>query len=142
MPTLTPGDGQDILDAFKRATEQRDPDAGTSLFSEHAEWRPDPFEDPITGANAIREHWNLLAATQVNVEFDPERTWVFENAVLSSWHGATTDRSTGRRTRLRGFLTLEVDDERKIQRFRQWEVMRVVGQDSTVKLSQEGPGGR
>lgn len=142
MPTLTPGDGQDLLDAFKRATEQRDPEAGTGLFNEHAEWRPDPFEDPITGANAIREHWNLLAATQVNVEFDAERTWVVEDAILSSWHGATTDRATGARTRLRGFLAIEVDGERRIQRFRQWAVSRVVGQDSTVKLTQEGARGR
>ena len=138
MPTLTPGDGQDVLTAFKAACEDRDPDAGTAIFSDDAEWRPDPFEAPLIGANAIREQWNRLAATQVNVEFDAERIWVADGAVLSSWHAAQTSRETGERTRLRGFLSMELDDAHKVQRMRQWAVTRVVGMDSTISPEPAG----
>ncbi|HXX59930.1 MAG TPA: nuclear transport factor 2 family protein, partial [Candidatus Sulfotelmatobacter sp.] len=70
MPTLTPGDGQDLVDRFKRAWERLDVDAAVDLFREDAEYRFDPFEAPLTGANAIRAHWNDVAASQAHVEFD------------------------------------------------------------------------
>ncbi len=144
MPTLTPGDGQDLLDAFKRAWEARDPDLGTSLFSEDGEFRTDPFDEPVRGSLAIREFWNRHAATQTNAEFDAERAWVVDGAVLSSWHGAATERATGRRTRLRGFMTMELDEARKVVRARQWIVGRIVGTDSTVRpeLAEDAGHGR
>ena len=97
MPILTPGDGQDLLARFKQARERRDVDLVMALFREDAEYRPDPFEPPMVGDLAIREHWNEAAATLGNVEFDAERIWVAGNAVLASWHGAITRRETAER---------------------------------------------
>jgi ketosteroid isomerase-like protein len=132
VPTLTPGQGQDLLSAFKRASEQRDVDLVMSLFREDAEYRPDPFEPALTGANAIRAYWNDFAATWTNVEFDSERVWVAGNTVLSSWHSAVTSRGTAERLRFRGFMTFELDDAGLVSRFKQWPVLRRVGVDSTV----------
>jgi ketosteroid isomerase-like protein len=144
VPTLTPGQGQDLLSAFKRASERRDVDLAVSLFREDAEYRPDPFEPALTGGNAIRAYWNDLAATWVNVEFDAERIWVSGNTVLSSWHSAMTNRNSGQRLRSRGFMTFELDDAGLASRFRQWAVTRQVGIDSTVdpEPAGEGAGGR
>lgn len=133
MPTLTHGDGQDVLDAFKRAWEQRDPELGTGLFSDDAEFRTDPFTEPLQGSLAIRAYWNAFAAASVNAEFDAERIWVVDGTVLSSWHAATTERASGERARFRGFMTLELDEGRKVRRGRMWTVQHVVGVDSTVK---------
>jgi limonene-1,2-epoxide hydrolase len=87
MPSLTPGDGQDLLARLKTATERRDVDLAVSLFREDAEYRPDPFEEPSVGANAIRAVLNDDAAARANVEFDAERIWVSGGAVLSSRAG-------------------------------------------------------
>ena len=133
MADLTPGDGQDLLDAYKRAWERRDPELAVSLFSEDAEYREDPFEEPLRGANAIRAYWNEAAASQVNVEFDAERVWVVGRTVLASWHAAYTRRTTAERVRLRGFMTLELDAAGKVFRFREWWHRREVGVDSTVR---------
>src|SRR5438105_3081658 len=108
MTTLTPGDGQDLLAAFKQAWERRVPDQIVELFTPDAEYRPDPFTQPLQGANAIREWWNQIAATQANVEFDAERIWVSGPTILASWHAAYTRRADSRRIRARGFVTLEV----------------------------------
>lgn len=131
MPTLTPGAGQDLIDAYKRAWERRDPDAVVALFREDAEYRPDPFEPALQGANAIRAHWNQRAAEEANVEFDAERVWVSGNTVLASWHAAFTQRGNAERVRSRGFSTFEVDGAGLVSRFRAWAVSRVVGTDST-----------
>ncbi|MFI5262201.1 MAG: nuclear transport factor 2 family protein [Candidatus Limnocylindrales bacterium] len=132
MPTaLTPGDGQDLLQRFKRAWERLDVDAAVELFREDAEYRLDPFEPALMGAIAIRAYWNEVAATQVHREFDAERVWVTGPTVLASWHGAATQRATAERVRYRGFMTLELDEAGLVSRGRMWSLARSVGRDAT-----------
>lgn len=129
--TLTPGDGQDLFARLKHAWERRDPDAALELFADGAELRTDPFAAPLEGLNAIREHWNGIAARQDHVEFDAERVWVSGNTVLGSWHVALTRRATAERVRARGFSTMELDDEGRITRMREWPIEQSVGIDSS-----------
>ncbi|HEY7025322.1 MAG TPA: nuclear transport factor 2 family protein [Candidatus Limnocylindrales bacterium] len=133
MPQLTPGDGQDFVERYKRVWESRDPDSAVELYREDAELRLDPFEEPAKGANAIRAVWNDVAASQANVEFDAERVWAVGQTVLTSWHAAFTQRGNAERVRIRGFTTFELDDEGRIQRQKQWAQSRVVGRDATFK---------
>jgi len=133
--TLTPGDGQDLLARFKSAWEGRDPEAMLELYAERAEYRLDPFMEPLAGLNAIREHWNAVVATQDHIEFDAERVWVSGRTVLVSWHAALTRRASADRVRLRGFSTMELDGQGRIERMRDWPVERVVGVDSSYKQS-------
>ncbi len=136
---LVHGDAQDILEKVKRGWEGRDVDLVMSLFRDDAEYREDPFEEPLRGANAIRAYWNDAVASQAHIEFDAERTWVSGRTILTSWHAAYTRRSNAERVRIRGFMTLEVDDEGLVWRFREWSHRRVVGIDSTFRA--EGPVG-
>lgn len=129
--SLTPGDGQDVLDRYKRALEKRDPELLMELYVDEPRYRTDPFSDELVGGNAVRAHWNALAASQVHVEFDAENTWVSGRTVLSSWHGAFTLRTTAERIRLRGFLTMELDRDGRISRHRDWPSSKLVGIDST-----------
>jgi ketosteroid isomerase-like protein len=138
MAQLTPGDGQDLLERYKRAWERRDPDAAVALYAEDAEMRLDPFEEALHGENAIRAFWNNVAATQANVEFDAERVWVSGPTVLSSFHAAYTWRETADRYRVRGFVTFELDDAGLVARHRQWGIGRVVGTDATFKTEEQG----
>jgi ketosteroid isomerase-like protein len=134
VPTnLTPGDGQDLFARFKRAWEKRDPDAMLELYANDAEYRIDPFTEPMTGHNAIRSYWNDVVATQDHIEFDAERVWVSGRTVLGSWHMALTEQATADRVRIRGFSTMEVDDQGRISRMREWPVRRVVGIDSSYR---------
>ncbi len=103
------------------------------LFSDDAEYRADPFMQPLMGSNAIREHWNTSVAEQAHVEFDAERVWVSGRTVLGSWHVALTQRATAERIRIRGFSTMELDEAGLIAQMRDWSVKRVVGIDSGQK---------
>jgi hypothetical protein len=136
MPSLTPGDGQDLFARLKTATEQRDVDLAVSLFRSDAEYRPDPFEDAHVGSNAIRDVWNEAVAARANAELEAEQVWVVGSTVLARWHGAYTRRSDAQRVRQRGFLTLELDEERLIARMREWTLTREVGVDGS--FSPEG----
>jgi ketosteroid isomerase-like protein len=137
--TLTPGDGQDLFARFKQAWEGRDPDAMLDLYADGAEYRLDPFLEPLAGLNAIRAHWNAVAVEQDHIEFDAERVWVSGRTVLGSWHVALTRRASAERVRVRGFTTMELDDQGRIVRMREWPVSRVVGVDSSYQhASQTG----
>jgi ketosteroid isomerase-like protein len=134
VPNLTPGDAQDILARYKAGWERRDPDTLMELFRDDAEFRSNPFEPDLSGANAIRAYWNDFAANAANTEFDAERSWAAGAVVLASFHAAYTRRADGGRVRLRGFMTLELDEDKRVARFRQWPVERLVGTDSTLKV--------
>lgn len=125
------GDGQDVLERYKRAWEARDVDAVMELYAAGAEHRADPFHEPHQGSNAIRAMWNDIANNEVNVEFDAERIWVAGRTVLASWHAAYTDVTSGDRVRTRSFATFELDAGGLIERLREWPVSKVVGRDGT-----------
>lgn len=134
MPSaLTPGDGQDLFARYKQAWEDREPDRAVELFAPDAEVHPDPFGPVLSGANALRAFWNAFAAERTHTEFDAERVWVAGRTVLGSFHAASTVRSTAQRVRVRGFMTLEVDEEGLVTRMRQWSAERVVGVDGTLR---------
>lgn len=138
MAALTHGDAQDLLDAFKRGWENRDPETIVGLFRRDAEYRQHPFSEPLQGSNAIRAHWNALAGRQAHVDFEAERIWLSGQTVLASWHAAYTRRSDGERVRVRGFMTLELDDDGTVWRLRQWPLEQVVGIDSTFRAEGQG----
>ncbi len=141
MGPLTPGDGQDVLQRYKRAWEDRDVDAVMELYAADAEHRDHPFRDPYQGANAIRAMWNDIATNEVNVEFDAERVYVAGRTVLASWHAAYTDAANGDRVRVRGFATFELDATGLIERLREWPLSKVVGRDSSYTPgAPAGPG--
>lgn len=133
MPPLSHGDAQDLLATFKRGWESRDPETIVGMFRDDADYREHPFTDALQGVNAIRARWNEIAAAQAHIDFEAERIWLSGNTVLASWHAAYTRRADGVRTRLRGFMTLELDDEHVVWRFRQWPLEQVVGRDSTFR---------
>jgi hypothetical protein len=136
VPPLSHGDAQDLLAAFKRAWERRSPDEIIELMDPDIDYRADPFAEPLVGLNAVRELWNDYAATQAHVEFDAEHIWVNGPTVLASWHAAYTRRATAERVRARGFMTMELTEERRVKRMRQWPTERVVGADRTFEAEE------
>jgi ketosteroid isomerase-like protein len=110
----------DLLERYKRAWETFDGDAWTDLFTEDAEYHRDPFEPPMVGSNALRAYLLQLADTQDQVEMTVERHWVVGATVLAAWHASYVVVPTRARVRLAGFMTLEIADDGRISRFREW----------------------
>jgi ketosteroid isomerase-like protein len=110
----------DLLERYRRAWETFDGDAWTSLFTEDAEYREDPFEPPLVGSNALRAYLLQAAEMQDQVEMTVERHWAVGETVLAAWHASYVRRSGRARVRLAGFMTLEVTSDGRIRRFREW----------------------
>ena len=110
----------DLLDAYGRAWETFDGDAWVAIFREQAEYHNDPFGPPLIGRNALRAYLLDAAEAQRDVDFTIERHWVSGPTVLAAWHVAFVRRSSGRLVRLAGFMTLEIAQDGRIARFREW----------------------
>ncbi len=117
---LTYAAGGDLLERYRRAWLAFDGDAWVGLFTEDAEYRDGPFDDPIAGHNALRAY--LLEASERHGQLDVtfERHWVVPPTVLAVWHAAYVHRVTRAGVRLAGFMTLQVASDGRIERFREW----------------------
>ena len=113
-------DAGELLARYGRAWEMFDGDAWVALFTADAEYHEDPFEPPLVGHNAIRAYLLEASAAQDQVEFTIERHWVASATVLAAWHASFVRRPSGARVRLAGFMTLEIADDGRIARFREW----------------------
>jgi ketosteroid isomerase-like protein len=110
----------DLLDRYRRAWEAFDGDAWTDLFTADAEYHEDPFEPPLVGSNALRAYLLDAATTQEQVEMTVERHWVAGSTVLAAWHASFVRVPSRQRVRLAGFMTLEIAEDGRIGRFREW----------------------
>jgi ketosteroid isomerase-like protein len=110
----------DLLDRYGAAWQSFDGDAWVELFTEDVEYHEDPFEPPMVGRNALRAYLLEAAERQQDVEFTIERHWVVAPTVLAAWHASYVGRDDNARVRLAGFMTMEIADDGRIARFREW----------------------
>jgi ketosteroid isomerase-like protein len=110
----------DLLERYRRAWETFDGDAWVDLFTQDAEYHEDPFEPPLVGDLALRAYLVEAAETQEQVEVTIERHWVVGPTVLAAWHASFVRRPGRARVRLAGFMTMEVVEDGRIARFREW----------------------
>jgi len=118
--TLDYAAAADLLERYGRAWEAFDGDSWTDLFTDDVTYQEDPFEAPIVGHNAVRAYLLEGSERQKDVEFTIERHWVSGSTVLTSWHASYVGRSNDARVRLAGFLTMDVADDGRIARLREW----------------------
>jgi hypothetical protein len=74
----------------------------------------------VVGRNAIRAYLLEESERQEQVEVTFERHWVAGSTVLAAWHTSYVSRSDRARVRLAGFMTMELADDNRIARFREW----------------------
>ena len=110
----------DLLERYRRAWETFDGDAWVALFTDEAEYHEDPFEPPLVGHNALRRYLLDAAESQDQVEVTIERHWVVAPTVLAVWHASFIRRATRARVRIAGFMTLEIAEDGRVGRFREW----------------------
>ena len=118
--TLDHATAADLLERYGQAWETFDGDGWTGLFTEDIEYAEDPFEPPMVGHNAVRAYLLEASERQQDVEFTVERHWVVAPTVLAAWHASYVRRSDLARVRLAGFMTMEIADDGRIARFREW----------------------
>jgi uncharacterized protein (TIGR02246 family) len=108
------------LDAYKRAWEDRDPEAAADLFAADANYHETPFEAPVRGRDGIRDYWSDATRYQEGIEFSYEILATTENAGIAHWHTEFTRLTANSTVELDGIFVVELDADGKCAEFREW----------------------
>jgi ketosteroid isomerase-like protein len=110
---------EDWLARYGRAWETADPDAAVELFTEDATYRETPFDEVMTGREAIRRYWQEIPDTQRDISFGWEV--VATGPVVVRWRASYLRLRDGRRITLDGVFLLEFDvSSGRCRTLREW----------------------
>ena len=112
------------LERFGQAWETRDPEQAAALFSDDGSYREAPFDEPLTGAHEIREHWSNLPKARDDISFTWEILALTESGGIARWQGAYTPVDRETRLEFDGILFVSLDDEGRCRDFREWTIRR------------------
>ena len=100
-------DVQSWLDQYGKAWVKGDPAQIVTLFSEGATYREKPFDDPMTGRQAIRHYWQEGAAdAQTDVTFASQVWAINGNEAAAGWQASLRRIKDGSRIELDGSFRL------------------------------------
>lgn len=109
------------LDAYKKAWEERDPDAAAALFTDDAPYREQPYEEPFVGPRGVRDYWARVTATQEGVHLEYGEPVVQGDRAAVEWW--VTLVNGGAEVTLAGEFMLRFDESGRCRELREyWHV--------------------
>ena len=108
------------LDSYGRAWMQRNPEAAAMLYAADATYRVTPFQEPMTGRQAILDYWTEVARTQEHILFDYEILAVNAEHGIARWWASFVRVPPGLATKLDGIFLISLSDEGRCASLREW----------------------
>ena len=106
------------LGAYRRAWEERDPDAAARLFTEDGSYAWGPFEEPMRGRRVIWERWADVTRHQRDVHFGSEMLGVVEAGAVARWRCSFAMNDV--RVELEGIFLIALTADGECREFREW----------------------
>lgn len=108
------------LDAYGKAWESRDAEAGAALHTENGTYQVTPFVEPLRGRKAIFEYWSNVARTEENVKFGYEILVASRELNIARWSASFVIVPQGLKTKLDGIFVISLDEEGRCTSLREW----------------------
>lgn len=108
------------MESYCRASAENDPQASAALFASDALYYENPFDEPITGRDAIHRYWKKGAQTLTDKESNFEILSVEGTCGIARWKSKFTVIESGKRLALDCLFFVEFDDEGLCRIFREW----------------------
>lgn len=120
MPALTHEHFRQWMEIYGRASAENAPRASANLFAENARYYENPFEEPITGRDAIFDYWNKGAQNLKDKKSAFEILAVKDHLGIARWQSSFTVIESGKRLALDCLFAVEFNDEGLCETFREW----------------------
>jgi len=99
---------------------QRDPDAAAALYASDGTYRVTPFQEPMTGRQAIFDYWSEVARTQEQILFDYEILAVNAEYGIARWWASFVRVPPGLPTKLDGIFLISLNAGGRCTSLREW----------------------
>jgi hypothetical protein len=109
---------QEWLEAYRKAWEERDPDAAAALFTDGAPYREQPYDEPFIGPQGVRDYWARVTATQDAVHFEYGEPVVQGDRAAVEWW--VTLVNSGAEITLAGEFMLRFDESGRCSELREY----------------------
>jgi hypothetical protein len=118
---MTLPDFVDWLNRYGSAWQNGDPEAVIQLFAPEAAYYETPFEQPMTGREAIRQYWTDGAQnSQRDVQFAATPIAINERTGFAHWRATFRRVGSGAFVELDGILSARFDGTQRCLEFREW----------------------
>lgn len=95
---------KEFLEKYKKAWETRNADLAASLFTRDVRYKENPFDEPITGREAIHDYWAGATTQQEDIHFTVTNSLHTGYFLVAEWTCSYRDRATGKRRELAGMF--------------------------------------
>lgn len=106
------------LDSYREAWEAMDPEAAGELFTEDAQYRETPFDDPFDGRAAIEDYWRDVTAGQNDPQVTVEVLGFADGEGIGRFHTEFVD-DDGADVAMDGVCAVAFDGDLATE-FREW----------------------
>jgi ketosteroid isomerase-like protein len=106
------------LAAYRRAWEERDPEAAAALFTEDGVYAWGPYEEPLRGRDAIRARWAEVTSGQSDVKFSSQVLGSLDAGGVAHW--ACSFNVGDLRIDLDGIFIVVLTEDGLCSDFREW----------------------
>lgn len=108
------------LQVYGKASQENDARASSELFTQDALYFETPFDEPITGREAIYQYWFKGAQTLKDKESSYQILSVKDNVGIARWQSQFTVIDSGKRHALDCLFLVEFDENGLCCVFREW----------------------
>lgn len=109
-----------VIEAIKGAWEKLHPELLGAVLADDIVWYETPFEEPLTGIDAVTKQWKTDLLGQTKVTFRYEILIDEGDKQVINWHCSWVANGVPRE--LEGVFYLEINDDKKLTLFKQWTV--------------------
>ncbi len=108
-----------LMERYKRAWEEKNPDLAAELFADDIEYPETPFGPPACGRDGLKRYWTEAIADQTDIRFSWTNMFLEGDRGALEWECTYETKSTGARATLKGAMFFLFEGER-IKRFREY----------------------
>jgi hypothetical protein len=107
------------LEGYSQASIANDPHASAEIFTPDARYFESPFDDPITGREAIYAYWDRGARELADKTAEFEVIALSGNTGVARWRSVFTVIATGKRISLDCLFVAEFEETGRCSTFRE-----------------------
>jgi hypothetical protein len=105
---------------YGEAWEMQDSDAAAALFTTDARYYETPFDEPMTGRDAVRSYWSEGTPRQRDINFGYDVVALSGETGVARWTSSFRRVPSEAVVSLDGVLIARFDSEGRCSEFREW----------------------